>query len=88
MDTYTSRKYTRTEGNIVMADFADRAQASSEETLRRVLNVQRRCEQKEHTGDCIDCGEAIPEARRKALPFAQRCIECQEINEKRHRIFH
>ena len=26
---------------------------------------------------CMDCGEEIPEARRKAVPGVTRCIECQ-----------
>lgn len=27
---------------------------------------------------CIDCDEAIPEARRAAVPGVQRCVACQE----------
>ena len=27
---------------------------------------------------CAECGEAIPLARRKALPGVRLCIECQE----------
>lgn len=27
---------------------------------------------------CLDCGEAIPAARREALPGAVRCLDCQE----------
>lgn len=30
---------------------------------------------------CIDCGDAIPEARRYAAPWARRCVECQEFYE-------
>ncbi len=26
---------------------------------------------------CIDCGELIPEARRKAMPGTRLCVECQ-----------
>lgn len=29
-------------------------------------------------GICEDCGEQIGEARLKALPFARRCVACQE----------
>jgi len=32
--------------------------------------------------DCRDCGSAIPEERRNAAPFAQRCIECQQAFER------
>jgi len=27
--------------------------------------------------ECVDCGDAIGEARKKAAPFATRCIQCQ-----------
>lgn len=33
--------------------------------------------------DCLDCGGAIPPARRKALPGASRCAPCQSMLEKR-----
>lgn len=32
--------------------------------------------------DCADCGETIDTERRKAAPFATRCITCQQIFEK------
>jgi len=31
---------------------------------------------------CMDCGDAIPEKRRKAVPGVKFCINCQEFNEK------
>jgi phage/conjugal plasmid C-4 type zinc finger TraR family protein len=31
---------------------------------------------------CEDCGKEIPEARRKAVPYATRCIMCQEKDDK------
>lgn len=34
-------------------------------------------------GTCGDCGEAIPAARLRALPFALRCLHCQEAEEAR-----
>lgn len=34
------------------------------------------------TDACIDCDRAIPQARRKAAPFAKRCIGCQSDHEK------
>ena len=30
---------------------------------------------------CDDCGEAIPEARRKALPGSRTCIACQSTRD-------
>lgn len=32
---------------------------------------------------CLECGEQIPEARRKASPGCQYCIECQSSHDKR-----
>jgi phage/conjugal plasmid C-4 type zinc finger TraR family protein len=36
---------------------------------------------------CIetDCGERIPDSRRKALPGVKRCVTCQETKERRTR---
>ncbi|MDE5833563.1 MAG: DksA/TraR family C4-type zinc finger protein [Desulfovibrio sp.] len=31
---------------------------------------------------CDECGEKIPEARRKALPGARLCVACQEEADK------
>jgi len=33
--------------------------------------------------ECEECGEEIPEARRKAYPSAVCCVECQSIRERR-----
>lgn len=33
-------------------------------------------------GICADCGEEIPAARRRALPSATRCVECQAWHER------
>jgi phage/conjugal plasmid C-4 type zinc finger TraR family protein len=35
--------------------------------------------------DCKDCADPIPAARRKAVPSAQRCTECQGVFEMRQR---
>jgi phage/conjugal plasmid C-4 type zinc finger TraR family protein len=31
---------------------------------------------------CIECGEPIPEARRRALPGARTCVACQSVRDK------
>ena len=36
----------------------------------------------EGADECIDCDRPIPEARRKAAPFARRCIGCQQAREQ------
>lgn len=36
-------------------------------------------------GRCVDCRIVIPQARLRALPFALRCLACQERLERRKR---
>lgn len=31
--------------------------------------------------ECHDCGDTIPPERRKAAPWATRCVYCQEVSE-------
>jgi phage/conjugal plasmid C-4 type zinc finger TraR family protein len=33
--------------------------------------------------ECEDCGEDIPEPRRRALPGARTCVACQSVRDKR-----
>jgi phage/conjugal plasmid C-4 type zinc finger TraR family protein len=37
----------------------------------------------EGTARCIDCGNEIPEARRRALPGARTCVKCQSDRDSR-----
>lgn len=68
-----------------MADKADIANDLMELRLEQVL--QSRPEWVEIkgvvVGECDDCGEEIPTARRQAAPWATTCIECQSIREGR-----
>lgn len=34
---------------------------------------------------CVECGEEIPEARRRALPGARTCVACQSDRDARSR---
>ncbi|MEM8142021.1 TraR/DksA C4-type zinc finger protein [Morganella morganii] len=38
---------------------------------------------RESAEDCEDCGEPIPQARRRAAPGCSRCIDCQDRHERR-----
>ena len=33
-------------------------------------------------GKCIRCGEAVPEKRLEAVPWARHCVRCQELQER------
>jgi len=32
---------------------------------------------------CVDCGEPIPEGRRRAVPGVRTCVECQSAHDAR-----
>jgi phage/conjugal plasmid C-4 type zinc finger TraR family protein len=48
-----------------------------------VLNARARLPAGEGTSHCVECGDEIPEARRRALPGATTCIACQSGRDSR-----
>jgi DnaK suppressor protein len=58
------------EQRISLMESRNRTRAQLDEALRRLDEGLY--------GICADCGEPIGEARLKALPFARRCVACQE----------
>lgn len=64
-----------------MTDIIDRAQAL--EQRQRDAALRRRVPRPQVGREfCLDCEERISEARRKACPNAERCIDCQTTWEK------
>ena len=47
--------------------------------VRRQLEKQA---QQESAKECEECGDEIPEARRKAIPGVQLCVFCKEKQER------
>ena len=37
----------------------------------------------ESASECDECGEPIPQARRRALPGVRTCIACQSVRDRR-----
>lgn len=64
-----------------MADAMDRVQERVQEELARHLHnaLNRPVQISEFF--CLACGEAIPEARRRAVQGVTRCVTCQDISE-------
>ena len=48
-----------------------------------VLTARARLPVGEGTTHCVECGEEIPEKRRKALPGAHTCVDCQSGRDSR-----
>ncbi|HEY0626867.1 MAG TPA: DksA/TraR family C4-type zinc finger protein [Allosphingosinicella sp.] len=48
-----------------------------------VLAARARLAASEGETYCVECGEEIPEARRRALPGARTCVPCQSTRDAR-----
>jgi phage/conjugal plasmid C-4 type zinc finger TraR family protein len=48
-----------------------------------VLAARSRLPAGEGASHCVECGEEIPEARRKALPGVSTCVPCQSGRDRR-----
>lgn len=75
-----------------MSDIVDQAQLTEAQTLaaalaerdRRVAEALRPATEADQA-DCLECGEEIDPARRKALPRVATCIDCARDFELRMR---
>lgn len=48
-----------------------------------VLNARARIPAGKGRDDCVECGDVIPEARRRAMPGATTCVHCQSSRDQR-----
>lgn len=86
----------RIKDNVIQprtADSADRAQelenaevidALGNEAYAELAGISRalrRIDAGEY-GDCADCGEPIPEARLRAYPLTDACVDCASLREQ------
>lgn len=65
-------------------DAADRAQDEVDAELADHLRRHTRAAALDAPGNelCADCNQEIPLERRRALPSAIRCVNCQEFAER------
>lgn len=70
-----------------MGDIIDRAQAYDElyreGAITAHLAMMRQGSPLDAATECIECGDEIPENRRRAVPGALRCVSCQAKIERR-----
>ena len=66
-----------------MADIADIANDYAERDLHERLRGRVQY-QGQSQKECDDCGCEIPMRRREAVPGVRLCIDCQEVEERRH----
>ena len=60
----------------------DQIDASVEDAVER---ARSRLPRGESAKNCRECGAAIPEARRQAIPGVRLCISCQEAADQEQR---
>lgn len=63
-------------------DIADKAAEIEEMNRAQALAARSRIRAAPGSAECEDCGDPIPEARRRAYPSATRCTECQARHER------
>jgi DnaK suppressor protein len=80
----TREREVRDQGESSEIDIQDEIELAllemKAETLKKVDAALRRLGEGAY-GDCFECGNEIPRARLRALPFAVRCKDCEEIRE-------
>jgi len=57
----------------------DQIDATVEDAVKRVRDELPKGESLKH---CAECGKAIPEARREAIPGVRLCVACQAEHDK------
>ena len=67
-----------------MSDIADIAQVEIDRENERAVINNKNLLQDSGIIYCLDCEEKIPEARKKAMPSAKRCIECEDLKGRKH----
>jgi phage/conjugal plasmid C-4 type zinc finger TraR family protein len=58
----------------------DQIDATLEDGVRR---ARSRLQSGDSARECVECGVAIPEARRAAIPGVRRCLACQELEDEK-----
>ena len=67
--------------DIAFRDAMQGAKLTRQQNLLKVVQEALRRIDEGSYGICEDCGEEIPVGRLTAMPFALRCVECQEQHE-------
>lgn len=69
-----------------MSDEADIAQDITELRVEQQIKQIQRLSQSEGLQFCEECGDEIPELRRKACPSARMCVDCQSEFEHKRKV--
>lgn len=67
-----------------MADFADIASEIEAESVRVALENHKSKRPLISRHFCEECGTVIPEARRAVIRGVTRCVDCQDLHERKN----
>ncbi|MCB1737924.1 MAG: TraR/DksA C4-type zinc finger protein [Gammaproteobacteria bacterium] len=68
-----------------ICDMADQTIEDQVQNAIRRITLKQQGDGRSHT-HCIECGNAIPLARRRAVPQAKTCVDCAEALELSARV--
>lgn len=66
-----------------MRDTIDQANDLAQREIDNILAKRQTVFIGKSAINCLECGEPIPEKRRKLLAGCKLCVDCQQIREKR-----
>ncbi len=92
-----STKSALAEKAVDLADVSDRASGGFEDELSvgllaieaaQIDEIEAAIERIDEGtyGLCVDCKKPIPRKRMEVLPFAQRCVNCEDMRQRRSRM--
>ncbi len=68
-----------------MTEIIDQASALEEMMREHAIQAHRINRDAVSATNCVECGEELPEARRKAYPGCTMCVDCQGEMELRNK---
>ena len=69
---------------MLQAIASDRNRSSGDALGRAQRALEKLAQAPDEAGTCEECGEDIPWARLKAMPFAELCVSCQGKRDRPH----
>ena len=77
--------YSRDPADMAANAYTKELLVSMSDNDRRLLNLIDEALERIETsgyGKCVHCGEALPEKRLDAVPWARHCVRCQDLQER------
>ncbi len=76
-----SKDYIDKASSSYAKEFLFRKSNSDRQLLQLVIEALERIDSEEY-GDCMNCQEPVERKRLEAVPWAQLCLSCQELQEQ------